>query len=182
MILWFFKSSILCSCATNVVTMKTSRQSDSTIIWMSCNLTFSMKIFTNMHFWAWKSSNFHQNFHWKHFICCAWPHIMKYTHFHKLFETKNFIAKTGAKTGVFLERNLVKSRKYTHSQCHENAGFNAGFQFFSLIEYQSYFDRSLRIETFHTPSYVKKKRSWSSKIVLKILLNIFLDFCLLRWT
>ena len=66
--------------------------------------------------------------------------MMKYTHFHKVVETNIFIAKTGAKTGVFLERNLVKSRKYAHSQCRENAGFNAGFQFLSLIEYHTLID------------------------------------------
>ena len=116
------------------------RQSDSTIFWLSWNFTFSMKIFRKMHFWAWKSWNFHPKFHWKHFTWCAWPHMMKYTHVHKLFETKIFIAKTGAKTGVFLERNLVKFWKYAHSQCRENAGFSAGFQIFSLIEYHILID------------------------------------------
>ena len=66
--------------------------------------------------------------------------MMKDTHFHKLFETKILIVKTGAKTGVFLEQNLVKSQKYAHLQCPENAGVNAGFQFFSLIEYHILID------------------------------------------
>ena len=66
--------------------------------------------------------------------------MMKYTHFYKLFETKIFIAKTGAKTGVFLERNLAKSRKYAYSQSLENAGFSAGFRFFSMIEYHILID------------------------------------------
>ena len=118
-------------------------QIDSNSIWVPWIFIFFLKKFENLIFLAPKLSKFHRKFHWKYITWWNKPHIMKYSHFYKLFGKKIIKAKTGAKTGAFLKWIFIKFQKYQNSQYTDCAGFCAGFPHFSSVGYHILIDHQI---------------------------------------